>query len=61
MKDHITVCIITFHRNETLAHLLKNLSNQVISGLFKFSVVVVDNDSTGRAPYLVLSHIRNLI
>jgi succinoglycan biosynthesis protein ExoM len=49
MKDHISVCICTFHRNEMLERLLHGLSPQETAGLFDFSVVVVDNDATGSA------------
>ncbi|MGA2362164.1 MAG: glycosyltransferase family 2 protein [Candidatus Aminicenantales bacterium] len=49
MKDHISVCICTFHRNEMLERLLHSLRPQETAGLFDFSVVVVDNDAAGPA------------
>jgi len=49
MKEHITVCICTFHRNPMLERLLRNLKLQETAGLFDFSVVVVDNDASGPA------------
>ena len=49
MKDHISVCICTFHRNQMLEHLLRKMSLQETGGLFDFSVVVVDNDAAGPA------------
>ena len=53
MKDHISVCICTFHRNQMLARLLRNLKLQETGGLFDFSVVVVDNDAAGPAREIV--------
>jgi succinoglycan biosynthesis protein ExoM len=49
MIDHISVCICTFRRNATLARLLRNLTLQETGGQFSFSVVVVDNDTSGSA------------
>jgi glycosyltransferase involved in cell wall biosynthesis len=49
MKDNITVCICTYHRNPMLERLLRNLKLQETAGLFEFSVVVVDNDAAGPA------------
>jgi len=49
MKDHISVCICTFRRNQMLARLLRNLKLQESGGLFDFSVIVVDNDAAGPA------------
>jgi glycosyltransferase involved in cell wall biosynthesis len=47
--DHISVCICTYHRNELLERLLRNLANQRTGGLFGYSIVVVDNDAGGHA------------
>lgn len=47
MKDHISVCVCTYHRNQMLERLLKGLALQEAGGLFDFSVVVVDNDAAG--------------
>ena len=49
MKDHISVCICTYRRNEMLARLLRTVAGQETAGLFDFSVVVVDNDAAGPA------------
>ena len=54
IKNHISVCICTFRRNQMLEHLLRNLSAQETAGLFDFSVVVVDNDSSGPARDVVI-------
>jgi glycosyltransferase involved in cell wall biosynthesis len=40
----LSVCIITFKRNRMLATLLEELARQESDGLFRISVVVVDND-----------------
>ncbi|OGD32777.1 MAG: hypothetical protein A2V45_15540 [Candidatus Aminicenantes bacterium RBG_19FT_COMBO_58_17] len=49
MKDHISICICTFHRNQMLERLLRSLSRQETGGLFVYSIVVVDNDVLGPA------------
>lgn len=49
MKDHITVCICTYHRNQMVEHLLRKVVLQETGDLFEFSVVVVDNDAAGPA------------
>jgi succinoglycan biosynthesis protein ExoM len=49
MIDHVSVCVCTFHRNEMLARLLRNLALQDSRGGFTFSAVVVDNDPSGPA------------
>jgi succinoglycan biosynthesis protein ExoM len=49
MKDHISVCICTYRRNQMLERLLRKLALQETSLLFDFSVVVVDNDASGPA------------
>ncbi|MCZ2153909.1 MAG: glycosyltransferase family 2 protein [Bryobacterales bacterium] len=41
----ITVCICTYQRTELLQHLLRCLEKQTTKGLFKYSIVVVDNDT----------------
>lgn len=46
MKDHISVCICTLHRNKTLERLLRKLAVQEKGDDFDFSVVVIDNDSS---------------
>lgn len=53
MKDHISVCICTYHRNDTLGNLLRKISSLETGGLFKLSVVVVDNDAAGPAKAMV--------
>jgi len=54
MKDHISVCVPTFRRNEMLKRLLRSLALQENGGLFKYSVVVVDNDAAGTARETVM-------
>jgi len=54
MKDHISVCICTFRRNQMLEHLLRNLKLQETGELFDYSVVIVDNDSAGPARETVM-------
>ncbi len=49
MKNHISVCICTYRRNQMLERLLRKVALQVTGGLFDFSVVVVDNDAAGPA------------
>lgn len=49
MKDHISVCICTYRRNQMLEHLLRKLAFQETGGFFDFSMVVVDNDAAGPA------------
>lgn len=49
MKDHISICILTYRRNEMLENLLRKLALQETFDLFSFSVVVVDNDAKGLA------------
>jgi len=49
MMDHVSVCICTLRRNQTLERLLRNLALQETNGFFSFSVVIVDNDATGPA------------
>lgn len=53
-RDHISICICTFRRNEMLEHLLRNLGTQETGGLFGFSIVVVDNDASGPARDIVI-------
>lgn len=48
-SDHISVCVCTYHRNELLLRLLRNLAHQRTGELFRYSVVVVDNDANGHA------------
>jgi glycosyltransferase involved in cell wall biosynthesis len=52
-KDHVTVCICTYRRNELLKKLLEKLELQESGGLFDISIVVVDNDAAGDARELV--------
>lgn len=49
MKDHISVCIATYRRNQTLERLIRSLACQETAGLFDVSLVVVDNDADGGA------------
>jgi len=52
-KLHVTVCIITYRRVVGLSRLLRSLAIQVTEGRFSFSVVVIDNDSSGEAKEIV--------
>lgn len=54
MKDHISVCICTYRRNQMLERLLRKVVLQETGGLFDFSVVVVDNEAAGPAKETVL-------
>lgn len=54
MKDHISICICTFHRNKTLERLIRNLKLQETGGLFDFSIIVVDNNAAGSARETVM-------
>jgi hypothetical protein len=52
---HISVCICTYQRPNLLADLLGALEHQETAGLFRFSIVVVDNDHNRSAePVLLL-------
>jgi len=46
---HIAVCVCTYKRPHMLKRLLKELIRQNTGGLFKFSIVVADNDETRSA------------
>lgn len=48
-QEHICVCICTYKRQKLLENLLKELQNQETDALFKYSVVVVDNDEAESA------------
>lgn len=48
-RDHISVCVCTYRRNELLERLLRNLAIQKTNGFFEYSIVVVDNDECGHA------------
>lgn len=54
MKDHISVCICTYRRNQMLIRLLRKLALQETGGFFDYSVVVVDNDAAGPARETVM-------
>jgi succinoglycan biosynthesis protein ExoM len=41
----ISICVCTYRRPEQLEQLLKMLDQQATKGLFRFSIVIVDNDS----------------
>lgn len=49
VKDHISVCVLTFHRGRTLQRLLRSLAALDEDDQFDVSVVVVDNDAAGSA------------
>lgn len=48
-KDHVSVCICTYRRNDLLEKLLRKLPLQDTAGHFDFSIVVVDNDAAASA------------
>ena len=50
---HICVCICTFRRPQFLGRLLEKLREQDTDGLFSYSIVVVDNDSSRSAEEVV--------
>ena len=50
---HVSVCICTYKRPELLRRLLEGLGEQDTSGLFNFSIVVVDNDHAESAKRVV--------
>jgi len=52
-KDHICVCICTYKRPNYLIKLLKELEKQETGGLFDYSIVIVDNDSSESAQQAV--------
>ena len=43
-SPHISVCICTFKRPQLLKSLLEKLQDQRTEGIFRFSIVVADND-----------------
>ena len=51
---HICVCVCTYRRPELLVRLFKELRGQDTSGLFTYSIVVVDNDRLESAKAVVL-------
>jgi succinoglycan biosynthesis protein ExoM len=46
---HISVCVCTFKRPQLLQRLLGELASQETNGLFTYSVVIVDNDTSRSA------------
>jgi len=54
-KNHICVCLCTFKRPDLLKKCLSELAYQNTDGLFSYSVVVVDNDSSRSAEGVVQS------
>jgi succinoglycan biosynthesis protein ExoM len=57
--DHISVCICTYKRPERLGELLAMLNRQETGGLFSYSVVIADNDSSESARHTVESFALN--
>jgi glycosyltransferase involved in cell wall biosynthesis len=49
----ISVCICTFKRAELLDRLLRELGKQETGGLFRYSIVVADNDASRSAELVV--------
>jgi len=48
-RDHVSVCVCTYRRNELLEHLIRKLWLLQNNGHFDMSIVVVDNDATAGA------------
>jgi len=44
IMDHVSVCVCTYKRPQLLGRLLDGLRDQDTSGLFTYSIIVVDND-----------------
>jgi succinoglycan biosynthesis protein ExoM len=42
--SHVTICVCTFRRPDSVARTLRHLQDLETSGLFDYSIVVVDND-----------------
>jgi succinoglycan biosynthesis protein ExoM len=57
----VSVCIITFKRPRMLAALLEGLARQESDGLFRISIVVVDNDREESARETVTAAARTLL
>ena len=57
----VSVCIITFKRARMLAALLEELARQESDGLFRISIVVVDNDREESARETVAAAARTLL
>jgi len=53
--DYISVCICTYKRPRPLERLLVKLQDQETKGLFRYSIVVVDNDHMQSAKGIVKS------
>ena len=51
----ISICVCTYRRPTLLGKLLRSLDQQVTNGLFKFSILVVDNDACQSARSIVES------
>src|SRR5262245_15422902 len=56
----VSVCIITFKRPRMLANLVEELARQETDGLFRISIVVVDNDREESAREVVTTAGRSL-
>lgn len=48
-RDHLSVCVCTYRRNDLLEHLLRRLWLQETGGHFDLFIVVVDNDAAAGA------------
>lgn len=51
--NYITVCICTYKRPHLLKKLLSKIENQIIDGLTRFNVLIVDNDPDKSAKIMV--------
>jgi succinoglycan biosynthesis protein ExoM len=55
---HISVCICTFKRPDSLNRLLEHLAEQRTGGLFTYSLVVVDNDPQRSGEAICMEFVR---
>ncbi|MBC7364165.1 MAG: glycosyltransferase family 2 protein [Candidatus Aminicenantes bacterium] len=58
--DHISICICTYRRLQTLERLIKKLLVQETQGLFNYSIIVVDNDIAGSSRVLIENINKNI-
>ena len=56
MKDHISVCICTYKRQQVLAQLLSALAQQDTLDQFTYSIVIIDNGSEKSAQQVVRNY-----
>ncbi|MGA7836761.1 MAG: glycosyltransferase family 2 protein [Ignavibacteriaceae bacterium] len=49
----VSVCIATYNRSELLTKLIDSLTKQKINGNIDFEIIVVDNDPSGSAKFII--------